>query len=331
MTKRVLVLVHESLIPPEKIIQTEKEIEFEPWATEYNVISGLINLKYDVKILGVGDDLKSVRDCIDSFKPQVVFNLLEEFAGNVLFDQNIVSYLELLKVPYTGCGPRGLILARDKALAKKIMKYHRVPTPEFFVFKKEKKIRPPKKLSFPIIVKCLLEDASYGISQASVVNSQEKLIERIQYIQEKLNCDAIAEEFVEGREFFVGILGNKRLRTLPILELLFENSPSPHKEFYSERAKWNKNYRIKKGIKTVQADVTPVLEKKIYSICKKVYKVLGLSGYARIDLRVTTEGEIFIIEANPNPNVGKYDELATSSLLAGISYSKLLKKIVSLA
>jgi D-alanine-D-alanine ligase len=327
---RVLVLVHEALVPPEETDKTNEEIEFEPWGTEYHVVSNLKKMKHDVKVLGAYSDLSIIRSTIDEFKPHIVYNLLEEFDGQSLFDQNVVSYLELLRVPYTGCNPRGLILARDKSLAKKILTYHRIPTPKFFVFPKNKKLKRPKGLEFPLIVKCLTEEASFGISQASVVHNDEKLQERVSYINNKLGDDAIVEQFIEGRELYVAILGNYRQKAMPIRELFFENVENPEKEFFSNRAKFNKKYRSKKGIKTGPSVLEPALEKKIYSICKRAYKVLNLNGYARIDLRLTTDGNVYILEANPNPDISATDDFAMSALQIKMNYKELLSKILSL-
>lgn len=327
---RILVLVHEALVPPEDVKKSAEEIEFEPWVTEYHVISTLRKMKHDVKVVGVYSDLSVIRQSVTDFNPHVIYNLLEEFDGEALFDQNVVSYLELLRVPYTGCNPRGLILARDKALAKKILAYHRIPTPKFQVFPKNKKTKRQKGLEFPLIVKCLTEEASFGISKASVVHNDEKLQERVEYINNKLNDDALVEEFIEGRELYVGIIGNYRQKLMPVWELFFDKAEKPEKEFYSNRAKFNKKYRSKKGIHTGPAKLDSTLEKKIYSVCRRAYKVLNLSGYARIDLRVTSEGKVYILEANPNPDISATDELAQSALHAKIKYKDLLKKILSL-
>ncbi|MFG1484926.1 ATP-grasp domain-containing protein [Halobacteriovorax sp. RZ-2] len=332
--KKVLVLVHSDLIPPENISKEDKqkeEFEFKPWITEYNVISTLNELGHEVKVVGVYSDLLPLRVAIDEFRPHIVFNLLEEFDGKVLLDQNVVSYLELLKVKYTGANPRGLMIARDKALAKKLLSYHRIKTPGFQVFtsrSKAKVTKISKKLKFPLIVKCLYQDASLGISSASIVKTPEKAIERIIYLMDKYDEDVIVEEFIEGREFFVGVMGTKRLKVLPVLELSFNNIENPLAQLYSEKAKWSMKYRQEKGIETGLAKITKELEDKIIKICKRTYKVLELTGYARLDLRVCPEGEPYIIEANPNPNVASKDEFAMAAKLAGMDYQKLINEII---
>ena len=323
--------MHKDLVPD--ITLSEEEIDREdcPFITEYDVVKTLTELGHEVLPLGVISDLKLIRENIDTFRPQIVFNLLEEFDGEAVFDQNVVSYLELLRVPYTGCNPRGLILSRDKSLSKKILTYHKIPTPNFLVFQKSKKNKIPENLNYPLIVKCLSEEASYGISQASLVHNEEKLLERVDYLNRKLGADAIVEEFVEGKEFFIGIFGNHNLSSLPVWELVFENSENPDKEFYSNRAKFNKKYRERKGVKTVKAKLTPALEDKIVKIARDTYQALEINGYARIDLRMTQDETVYVIEANPNPDISKEDEFALSAKYSDMNYKTLLTKILSLA
>lgn len=326
-------MVHLDLVPPENITLDESERDNSPFVTEYDVIQGLKKLGHDIRVLGIYDDLKPIRETVEEFEPHIVYNLLEEFDGNSLFDQNVVSYLELLKIAYTGCNPRGLILGRDKALAKKLLSFHRIKTPKFKVYPKNKPLKKqllPKWLKYPLIVKCLFEEASYGIAKASVVHSDEKLKERLEYIHKNLQTDAIVEEFVEGKEFYVGVLGNYRLKTLPVWELVYENSENPEKEIYSQAAKWNNAYRKRKGVGHKKASLDSELEKKVQTVCKKAYKCLNLNGYARIDLRITSDHQIYILEANPNPNIAKDDEFAKSAAQLKIKYPELLTEIIRL-
>src|SRR5438309_3326568 len=221
---RVLVIVHPDLIPPESTKEFSKQ-EINGWKTEYDVVTTLRTAGHEVRPLGVHDELKPIRDDIEAWKPDVVFTLLEQFHGEAIYDQNVVSYLELLRVPYTGCNPRGLMLARGKDLSKKLVHYHRIPVPAFAVFPMRRKVRRPKHLALPLIVKSLSADASEGIAQASVVETDEKLAERIAFIHERVKTAAIAEQYVEGRELYVGVLGNERLRVLPVWELDLSNMP----------------------------------------------------------------------------------------------------------
>src|SRR5882672_9321717 len=175
---RVLVLLHPDLVPPDSLDGHDQEGN-NAWQTEYDVVHTLRSCGHEVRPLGVQHELKPIRDEIESWKPDVVFNLLEQFHGEAVYDQNVASYLELLRVPYTGCNPRGLVLARGKDLSKKLLTYHRVPLPAFAVFPMRRKVRRPGRLLFPLIVKSLNEDSSLGIAQASVVDSDEKLVERV--------------------------------------------------------------------------------------------------------------------------------------------------------
>ncbi len=217
---RVLVLLHPDLMPPDSM-EGHSEQEINVWKTEYDVISTLRGSGHEVKPLGVQNELQPIRDEIEAWQPDVVFNLLEEFHGETAYDQNVASYLELLRIPYTGCNPRGLMLARGKDLSKKLLAYHRIPMPAFAVFPMRRKVRRPTRLHYPLIVKSLSEDASRGIAQASVVNTDEKLVERVDFIHERIGTAAIAEQYIEGRELYVGVLGNERLRVLPVWELEF--------------------------------------------------------------------------------------------------------------
>ena len=322
--------MHESLVPPRELTLSASEREKSPFKTEYDVVHTLRGLGHSVSALGVYDDLGVIRETMEREKPHVVFNLLEEFNGNTLFDSHVVSFLELLQIPYTGSNPRGLMLARDKALAKQLMSYHRLKTPKFMVFPKGKKVKLPKQIKFPLIAKCLWEEASYGISKGSVVSSEAKLLERIEFIHENLGSDALVEEFVSGRELYVGILGNDRLEALPVWELSFEKASDPENEIYSANAKFNPEYRKRKGIYTGAAKLSPEEAGRIQEICKRDYKTLHLSGYARIDLLLTDTGRVMILEANPNPDICFDDEFAEAALKAGWKYPDLLEKIVTL-
>src|ERR1700681_1864941 len=201
---RILVLMHPDCVPPDSTDgYTAREIN--GWKTEYDVVSTLRAAGHDVRPLGVQHVLKPIRDEIESWKPDVVFNLLEQFHGEAAYDQNVASYLELLRIPYTGCNPRGLVLARGKDLSKKLLTYHRIPLPAFAVFPMRRKVRRPARLALPLIVKSLSEDASYGISQASVVETDEKLAERVTFIHERIGTAALVEQYIEGRELYVGV------------------------------------------------------------------------------------------------------------------------------
>jgi len=328
--QRVLTLVHKHLVPPE---HTEGiDVVEAPWKMEFDVIETLRECGHDVRALGVQDDLGAVRSTIEEFKPTIVFNLLESFADVTTFDMNVVSYLELLKVPYTGCNPRGLLLARDKALSKKLLAYHRIPVPDFAVFRRGRSIRLSPRLRFPVIVKSLTYEASVGISQASVVSDEEKLRKRVEFIHDHIGSDAIAERYVDGRELYVGLLGNDRVRVFPAWEMHFQKMiEGDNWPIATERVKWSTKYQTKHGISTDEArDLPPGAAEHIVRLARRIYRTLALTGYARVDLRMDATGRVYFIEANPNPQLAYGEDFAESAERSGLSYEALLERILAL-
>jgi len=327
--QRILALMHGDLVPPEN--PDPAELETAEWKTEYHVVTTLRALGHSVHPLGVKSDLSVIREAIEAVRPHIAFNLLEAFDEVGVFDQNVVSYLELKRMPYTGCNPRGLLLARDKAISKKLLHFHRIPVPDFAVFHIGRSIRRPKRLEFPLIVKSLTQEASIGISQASVVEDEEKLRERVAFIHRSVGTDAIVERYIEGRELYVGVLGNLRLQVLPIWELLFTKMPEEAHRIATERVKWNPKYQEKRGIKTDEAkDLPEGMPARIRHLAKRVYRILELSGYARIDLRLDESGKVYVLEANPNPQLAYGEDLADSAERAKIPYQALLQRIIHL-
>jgi len=327
---RVLVLLHPDLLPPESSKgYTEQEINV--WKTEYDVVSTLRAAGHEVRPLGVHDELRPIREAVEAFKPDVVFTLLEQFHGEAIYDQNVVSYLELLRVPYTGCNPRGLMLARGKDLSKTLVHYHRVPVPAFAVFPMRRKVKRPARLALPLIVKSVNEDASYGISQASVVDTDDKLSERVKFIHERIGTAAIAEQYIEGREIYVGVLGNERLLVLPVWELQFKNMAEGDWHIATEKVKHDPDYQERRGIRQGPAkDLAPELTALIQRMAKRIYRTLELDGYARIDFRLAADGTPFFLEANPNPEIAESQEFAAAAKHVGVGYPDLLQRIVAL-
>jgi D-alanine-D-alanine ligase len=326
--KRVLALVHDHLVPPEDT--TGIDVLEAEWKMEYDVIETLREGGHEVKVLGVHDDLAGIRPAAGFFEPHIVLNLMEAFAGVTTFDQNVVSYLELLRLRYTGCNPRGLILARDKALSKKLLAYHRIPVPDFTVVRYGRKPVLPKKMHFPLIVKSLFFEASAGISQASVVENDEQLARRVLFIHENLGTAAIVEQFIDGRELYVGVLGNERLEVFPVWEMSFAQMPDNRWRIATERVKWSTQYQKKHGIMTDAATLDAAAVDRIQRIAKRAYRALDLNGYARIDLRMDDEGRPYVLEANPNPNLAYGEDFAESAEAAGVSYETLLERIIAL-
>ena len=325
---RVLALVHDHLVPPEDT--TGIDILEAEWKMEYDVIETLREMGHEVRVLGISDNPGSIRPIAGLFKPHIVFNLMEAFAGVTTFDQNVVSYLELLRLPYSGCNPRGLILARDKALSKKLLAYHRIPVPEFTVVRRGRKPVLSKKMRYPLIVKSLFFEASAGISQASVVENHDQLARRVQFIHDNLGTAAIVEQFIEGRELYVGVAGNDRLDVFPVWEMSFAKMPENRWHIATERVKWSTQYQKKHGIMTDAATLDPSEADRIQRIAKRAYRALDLNGYARVDVRLDAEGRPYVLEANPNPNLAYGEDFAESAEKGGLVYERLLERILAL-
>ena len=323
---RVAVLMHDYLVPPDDV--SGHDLMAVQWKTEYDVLTTLREMGHSVRPVGIKDDLTVIRRAVEEFKPHIAFNMMENFHEIGAFDHNIVSYLELLRVPYTGCNPRGLMLARDKALSKTLLAYHRIPAPEFAVVRVGRRPRRPKRLAFPLIVKSLTQEASIGISQASVVHDDEKMRERVEFIHSSVGTDAIIERYIDGRELYVGIIGNQRLRVFPVWELHFTKMPDDVHRIATERVKWSVKYQRKYGIKTQAAKLPDDVAAYIQRLCKRVYRTLDLSGYARIDLRMDGSGRVFVMEANPNPQLAYGEDFAESAERAGMDYDALLQQIL---
>jgi D-alanine-D-alanine ligase len=233
-------------------------------------------------------------------------------------------------VAYTGCNPRGLVISRDKALGKKLLAYHRIRFPAFAVFPVGRRVRRSSKLPFPLIVKSLTEHASLGIAKASLVESDEELAERVRFIHENIGTDAIAEQFIDGREIYVGVLGNTRLQTLPAWELVIEKSLPNEPLIATAKVKHDLGYQEKRGVQLQAADLPEPLAAQIARLSRRIYRLLELSGYARIDYRLDANGTLWFLDANPNPDISEPEELASAAKHAGMSYAALLSRIMSL-
>jgi D-alanine-D-alanine ligase len=327
---RTLVVAHTSLLPPDSLEgYTEKQID--EWRTEYDVISALRAQGHEVRTLGVLDSLTELRSALMEWKPEVVFNLLEEFNGIVTYDQHVVAFLELMRAPYTGCNPRGLLLSRDKVLCKQLLAFHRIPTPQFAVFRRGQRFTLPRRLRPPLFVKSATEDASLGIAKASVVEDIARLHERVQFIHEQIGTDALVEEYIDGRELYVGVLGNERLTRLPVWEMRFGTLPESLPAIATRKVKWDRAYQQRYSITTCAAEqLEPPLLQALDRLSRRIYRALHLSGYARIDFRVRSDGGIFMLEANANPNLTREEDFAESASAAGIGYGELLERIMQL-
>jgi D-alanine-D-alanine ligase len=325
---RVLALMHEGMVPPEDTAGVD--VREAPWKMEHDVIASLQQMGHEVENLGVGSDLGAIRRSIDAFQPHIVFNLLEDFDDVPIYDQNVVSYLELQRVPYTGCNARGLLLARDKSISKKLLAYHRIPVPEFAVFHRGRPVRRPPRLGFPLIVKSLVHEASTGIAQASVVEDEEKLRERVTFVHERIGTDAIVERYIDGRELYVGVMGNERLEVFPVWEIFLSRLPEGAWAIATESVKWNPRYQRKHRIKTGEAKgLSPAVTERVQKLAKRIYKNLYLSGYARIDFRMDEGEKVYVLEANPNPQLAHGEDFADSAEAGGLPYDRLIQRILN--
>ncbi|HEY7819581.1 MAG TPA: ATP-grasp domain-containing protein, partial [Vicinamibacteria bacterium] len=325
---RILAVMHDHMVPPADI--SGIDVKEAPWKMEHDVLMSLKGMGHEVSNLGVGSDLGAIRRAIDQFQPHIVFNLLEDFNDVPIYDQNVVSYLELQRVPYTGCNARGLLLARDKSISKKLLAYHRIPVPEFAVFHRGRPVKRPPRLPFPLIVKSLVHEASTGIAQASVVEDEEKLRERVTFVHERIGTDAIVERYIDGRELYVGVMGNERLEVFPVWEIFLSRLPEGSWAIATESVKWNPRYQRKHRIKTGEAKgLPPEVTERVQKLAKRIYKNLYLSGYARIDFRMDSQEKVYVLEANPNPQLALGEDFADSADAGGLPYDRLLQRILN--
>ncbi|MDP2922165.1 MAG: ATP-grasp domain-containing protein [Candidatus Omnitrophota bacterium] len=330
--KLKVLLVFDCPYATERGYDFAKEFKEPDWDTQLNVYEALCENGHEVSLLGVHDDTTVLVEEIRQNKPDVVFNIMEGFRKKTNLERNAAWLLEMLNIPFTGANPSALLICNDKAISKKILSFHKIRVPNFHTFYKNRKLKSIKRPKLPVIVKPLCEEASVGISQASVADNEAACLERIKFIHEKTSMDAIVEEYIAGREFYISVVGNKMLEVLPIREMKFGEIAEPESRIATYKAKWDDEYRKKWGIQNVFANNMPEgLEKKLGHICKTAYRALNLNSYARFDIRVTADGRIYVLEVNANPCLAKDDEIAQSADKAGIAYSKLIQKIVSLA
>lgn len=297
---------------------------------EQHVYEALRNLGHHVRLLALTSEVGVLLDEVNQHRPDIVFNQVEQFNGDAFQERHVMGLLEMLQIPYTGTGTAGLMLSKNKGLAKKILAHHRIKTPTFAVIHRGSRVSPSKKLKYPIIVKPLREEASYGISMNSLVEDDKSFIERVRFVHESMGQGAIAEEYVDGRELYVGILGNHRLQVFPPREMIFTEVPDEEPKIATFKAKWDEKYRKRWGIKNCFANhLSETLLKKIEGVGKKIYNYLYLLGYARLDLRLTPQNEVVFLEANPNPFIAKDEDFALSAAKAGIEYEDLIQRILN--
>ncbi|MFA5087818.1 MAG: hypothetical protein WC552_02150 [Candidatus Omnitrophota bacterium] len=329
---KVLLVFSSPYEKPRGYDYSEEMADPENMYTEKDVLEALKANGHEVRVLGLYQDVAPLLEEVKEYRPEVIFNMVEVFQDEARLEKNIAGVLETLRIPYTGASSGCLFICNNKALSKKIFSFHRIKIPKFYAFYRDRKIWLPKKLKLPVVIKPLCEEASRGISQASVVDHKEAFIERIKFIHENMNMDAIAEEYIDGRELYVSVLGNKKLTVLPPREMKFGQFPDDEPRIATYKAKWDDKYREKWGIKSVfPGKLAEGVEATISEVCKRAYRALDMDSYARFDIRVTPEGKVYIIEPNANPCIAKIDELAQSAEKFGMSYNDLIRKVIRLA
>ena len=310
----------------------ERALKQEDKPAEADVLRCLKRLGHEVETLAVFDNVAAIVERLTAYAPDVVFNLTESFYHDRSHEPNIPALLDLMKVRYTGSGPEALLLCKDKALAKKVLAYHRVRLPRFVVSHRARPLRRLRRFIYPAFVKPVSEESSDGISQASFARTEDEAIERARFIHQKFNCDALIEEYVEGRELYLSVLGNHRLTVFPPQEIFFEDVPEAAPKFATFHAKWNDAYRKKWGIKNAAAGPLPDgVQESLTSLARKIYRLLKIRGFGRIDVRLTSTGEVFVIEANPNPSLAQDEDFARAAAESGMGYDVLIQQILDAA
>ena len=299
--------------------------------TEADIISCLRALGHEVDRLAVYDDVRGMLDRIASFGPDVVFNQCETFLLDRANEPNIPAMLDLLKVRYTGAGPEALMLCKDKALAKKVLAFHGVRSAGFVVSTRARPLRKLRKFRFPAFVKPLGEESSNGISKASYAKNEAEALERAKFLHESFECDALIEEYIEGRELTVSVLGNPRPLAFPPRETFFGKAETDDDapRFATSRAKWNDAYRRKWAIRNGEPETLPAgAPEKLARTARMVYRILKVRGLMRLDARLTADGHVVVIEVNPNPGLAKTDDFALSAAAGGLDYQALIQRIL---
>ena len=325
---KVTALVDKAVIPAD---DPRFERADETAMTEYHVIGALRALGHEVSVLGAGHDIAAIANALTENRPDIVFNLTEQFAGDRKLDKSVAGVLEMFKVPFTGSGSTGLMLCRDKLLCKQLLSLHKIRVPGFVPLPVGKKAHVPKAIRYPLVVKPAFEDSSEGISNASVVADESALAERAEFVHGHWQQDAIAEEYIEGRELYVTLLGNKKLTVFPIRECCFESDTDSGPHLATYRVKWNQQYREKHNIRFDFAKLEPDVAETVGRACKRVFNVLQIHDYGRIDLRLAPDNRLVILEANPNPDLAREEDVAEAAKKGGVGYEDLIARILSLA
>lgn len=307
----------------------KRDVEKKVEEAEYDVARALMAGGHDVRMIGIGDEIGPLLERLAAFQPKLVFNGCEAFRGHARHEYAVAAVLDLYGYRYTGSSPTALLVARNKSLTKKILAYHDIRVPAFAEFHEGDDLVRPSELRFPLIVKPLLEDASVGIAQASVVEDDDSLKQRVEFIHVKHHQAAIVEELVDGREVYAGLIGNDDVQVLPLTEMTFGEPDTGEHQIATYKAKWDEDYRKRKNIKNVFAKgVSEALTARITEICSTAFHALWLQDYGRIDVRLTHDDEVYVLEVNPNPFIAYEHEMANAAEKAGLKYNAFIQRIV---
>jgi D-alanine-D-alanine ligase len=291
----------------------------------------LRRLGHRVSVLGAHGDVKRLIAGLSRRRPDLVFNLMEMFGDNVFGDIPVTGLLDLLGLRYTGSGPGELYLSQDKGLTKKLLAFEDILYPRFAVFSREAAFETGGNLRMPLFVKPLRSDASLGIGGKSLVHDAVALMERVAAIGKELNDAALAEEYIEGREFYVGVLGNTQARALPPVEIDFTGFPEGVPKVMDSKAKWDERSKEYKGTRSVMAQLPDELRARLQKVAVDAYRALRVRDYGRVDLRLTDTGDIYVLEVNASCYLERSSEFAMSAAAAGMDYPRLIEQIVNLA
>ena len=309
--------------------EDESSREFDPVVPQ--VARTLRRLGHRVSILGVHGDVKRLIAGLARRKPELVFNLMEMFGDNVFGDIPVAGLLDLLGVRYTGSGPGELYLSQDKGLTKKLLAFEDILYPRFAVFSREAAFETGGNLRMPLFVKPLRSDASLGIGGKSLVHDAVALMERVTAIRKELDDSALAEEYIEGREFYVGVLGNAQAKALPPVEVDFTGFPEGVPKVMDSKAKWDERSKEYKGTKSVIANLPDELRARLQKVAVDAYRALRVRDYGRVDLRLTDTGDIYVLEVNASCYLERTSEFAMAAAAMGLDYPRLIERIVNLA
>ena len=309
--------------------EDENSKEYDPVVPQ--VARTLRKLGHRVSILGVHGDVKRLIAGLSRRKPDLVFNLMEMFGDNVFGDIPVTGLLELLGLPHTGSGPGELYLSQDKGLTKKLLAFEDILYPRFAVFARDTGFETGGNLRMPLFVKPLRSDASLGIGGKSLVHDAVALMERVSAIRKELDDAALAEEFIDGREFYVGVIGNSQPKALPPVEIDFTGFPEGVPKVMDSKAKWDERSKEYKGTRSVLAQLPDELRARLQKVAVDAYRALRVRDYGRVDLRLTDTGDIYVLEVNASCYLDKESEFAMAAGAGGLDYKRLIERIVDLA